>query len=91
MRTVVYERTFDDQLNSLEPNFERADDFISGAEWILSRNPEFGTLVDEESFIWFLPILDIFETSLGISYTFNDEYVYCLSIFQTEDGVEEDI
>ena len=46
MRTVVYESEFDDELEEIEPEFERADEFIRGTEWVLSRDPESGTCVD---------------------------------------------
>ncbi len=82
MFTNIY---FDEQLKAVQSDFERADEFIRGIEWVLARDAESGTCVDRVANIWFIPLIDIFRQAMGAFYTFDDEKVYMLSI-RMEDG-----
>ena len=66
----------------------RADEFTEGAEWVLSRDAEYGTKIAKN--VWFLPIS---RSSLGLSaslyYTFDNDKVYFLSIRRAPEEVEE--
>ena len=75
MRSVVESQQFADELQKLRPDPVRADDFVDGAKWVLSRNPEVGTKIGNS--VWFLPM------TLGnsiIYYTFEEDRVDLLSI-----------
>ncbi len=65
-----------------------ADEFTEGAEWVLSRDAEYGTKIAKN--VWFLPIS---RSSLGtyasLYYTFDDKKVYFLSIKRAPEEVEE--
>jgi len=82
MRGVVKETRFEEQLADIEPNVKRADEFVEGAEWTLSRDPTAkGTQVADNSCVWFLPTNDVpAAPSLVIYYTFDEKKVYLLSI-----------
>jgi hypothetical protein len=81
MRTIVRERQFTEQLQKLIPGFQRADDFVAGVEWVLSRDPTRGFQARPNSPVWCVPTAN--EPDLPpavISYCFNDTHVYLLSI-----------
>jgi len=80
MRTVVYDKTFDAALEAIEPSFERADEFLRGTEWLLARNPEYGTLVNPADKLWMMPTADVFPDAYVVWYTFDSAKVYMLSI-----------
>ena len=81
LHEVVYEDQFLQDLYSLQANPKIADEFILGAEWILSREQKYGTRITKDSDIWFYPIVDIPNMpSLALFYTFNDRSIYFLSI-----------
>jgi hypothetical protein len=88
MRDVVYEHEFDEQFAAIEPEFERADAFVKGVEWVLARDPTRGNCVDRQHNIWHMPLIDIFETALAVYYTFDDRTVYMLSIRVADDYLE---
>jgi hypothetical protein len=83
-REIVEHDQFRDELKAIEQDAKKADEFIDGAKWVLSRGPQSGTRIGK-SHVWFLPIAEssIIE-ALVIYYTFNDDYVYLLSIQKTE-------
>lgn len=77
MRTVVRDPRFEAEMKQIERNVEKADEFLRGAETILSRKPEAGHHLGGDSLIWFVPGHTV---DLSIYYTFDDENVYLLSI-----------
>ena len=81
MRTIVKDPRFETELSQLIPAIERADEFVSGAEWALSRDPTIGKPIGPNSKVRSLAC----STSPGyhpavIFYTFNDTQVAFLSI-----------
>jgi len=83
LREIVEETRFSDELSQLIPDARRADEFIDGAKWVLSRDPFSGKRIST-SRVWFLPM----EQVPGILpvilyYTFDDDYVNFLSIQET--------
>ena len=79
MRSVIYEPRFDQQLRQLLPNFERTDQFVSGVEWVLARDPQVGTRIANTD-VWFIPAVDIFPQALVIFYTFSKTKVYLMHL-----------
>ncbi len=75
-RTIVYDPLFEEQMAEFEPNIKRADEFIEGAETILSRSPESGFQLEDSS-VWFVPGHTV---DLVLYYTFDENHVYFLSI-----------
>jgi hypothetical protein len=87
LRKVKYEQRFDDELKQIEPDFWRADECLQGAEWLLARDPERGYRANPSSNVWILPVVDVpgFRPVV-IYYTFDDRYVYMLSIQLSSGG-----
>jgi hypothetical protein len=78
-RVIVEEFQFLDELSELEPDVIRADEFIEGAKFVLSRNPEYGEHIGKN--VWFLPMWKADEgRSAVLYYTFDTERVFFLSI-----------
>lgn len=50
IRTIVRDERFEYEMAKLEPNIRRADEFVEGAETILSRDPEAGCPLAELHF-----------------------------------------
>jgi hypothetical protein len=68
------------QLREIIPEAERADEYIEGAEWVLSRDPTYGTQLNGSD-VWFLPMENVPDMpSIVLYYTFDDERVYFISI-----------
>jgi hypothetical protein len=81
MRTIVREQLFEKQLKRIEKDFERADQFIQGVEWVLCKNPEAGYQVRDDSPVWGIAAQpDLTAEPVVVYYTFNDTHVYLLSI-----------
>ena len=76
IREVVREHRFEKEMALIHPNAKRADEFLEGAERILSRMPEAGYPVDGSN-IWFI---DGHTVDLALYYTFDTNRVYFLSI-----------
>lgn len=80
MRSVQYEPEFESELRAIEADFFRADEFIQGAEWTLSRDPQYGTRIGSSD-VWFLPLARWKNLPAAvIYYTFSDTMVFMLSI-----------
>ena len=83
MREIIEEHRFSLELQALVPNAKRADDFIEGAIWALSRNPSKGRRIGS-SHVWFLPMEDVPGLlPVVLYYTFDDDFVNFLSIQET--------
>ncbi|MCH7989232.1 MAG: hypothetical protein IID46_08790 [Planctomycetes bacterium] len=85
MRKVIRHREFESQLDELSHEYGRVDEFVRGIEWVLSRDPEAGTLVNRCPLTWFIPAPDVYDLPFGVSYTFNETHIYLLSIWVSED------
>ena len=79
IRTVVYDKRFDEELRRINPHVQRADEFVNGAEVVLARNPECGCPL-EDSKVWFICGHTV---DAAIYYTFDEDHVYFLSIEKT--------
>jgi hypothetical protein len=79
MRNAVHQPEFVAKLRLLLPDFERADEFVRGVEWILCRDPHSGTEIGRTN-VWFLPAADIFPQPLSIFYTFSQTEVFLLDV-----------
>lgn len=80
IRTIVYDKRFDEELARLQPHIRRALEFVEGAETILARDPEAGVPL-EKSQVWFVCGHTV---DAAIYYTFDADHVYFLSIEKTE-------
>ena len=77
-RQVIRQRSFERQLRELIEDAREADDFVEGAEFVLARDPEAGSPLDDE--IWFLPMAPIRGAQVALYYTFDDSTVRLLAI-----------
>jgi len=84
-RGIRKEPQFEQELLQLGFDPVRADEFVEGAEWVLSRYPDAGTKIAKN--VWFLPIG---RPSLGLSlyYTFDEDRVYFLSLQRASEEVD---
>ena len=83
MREIIEEPRFAFELAALIPKAQRADEFIDGAKWTLSRDPFSGRRIGN-SHVWFLPMEEIPGLlPIVLYYTFDDDYVNFLSIQET--------
>jgi hypothetical protein len=79
IRTIVRDERFELEMDYIEPNVRRADEFVEGAETILSRDPEAGCQL-EDSQVWFICGHTV---DAALYYTFDADNVYFLSIEKT--------
>ena len=78
-RTIIRDKRFEREMAEIERNVRRADEFLEGAEIILSREPERGCPL-EGSNVWFISGHTV---DLALYYTFDEDYVYFLSVQKT--------
>jgi hypothetical protein len=76
IRTIVRDPKFEEELRAIEADVHRADEFVMGAETILSRFPESGFPI-EGSQVWFICGHTV---DAAIYYAFDSDHVYFLSI-----------
>lgn len=75
-RDVVFSGRYEEELAKFKSDVKRTDEFVQGAVWTLSRNPEHGTQITKNSRVWFLPIEDTpTATPVALYYTFNENKV----------------
>jgi hypothetical protein len=83
-REIVEEERFKEELAKLIGDARRADEFIDGAKWVLSRRPTAGTPIGTGV----VHFLSIAESSVAdpivLFYAFDDNYVHFLSIRKTQ-------
>jgi hypothetical protein len=80
IRTIVYDPRFRQDLERIIPGVRRSDEFLEGAEQILSRTPEAGCQL-EDSNVWFVAGHTV---DVALYYTFDADNVYLLSIEKVE-------
>ena len=81
-RDIVRTERFERELEEIEQDPRRADEFTEAVEWTLARDPTSGTQIREDPPIWFIPMVDLpFGSSVAIYYTFDDRKVWLLSIY----------
>lgn len=85
LRSVIKEHRFEEDLRRIYDDARRADEFIEGVETILARKPEAGIQVADNSPVWCVLSNAHHELSpFIVFYTFNENYVYLLSVRLTE-------
>jgi hypothetical protein len=77
-RQVIRQRSFERELRALVQDVREADDFVEAAEFVLARDPEIGSPLDDG--IWFLPIAPIGNEQVALYYAFDDQTVTLLAI-----------
>lgn len=83
LREIVEDTRFTNELKTLIPDARRAEEFIDGAKWVLSRDPSSGKRISTSK-IWFLSLEEIPGIlPVILYYTFDDNYVNLLSIQET--------
>jgi hypothetical protein len=80
IRTIIRDHRFELEMDYIEPIVRRADEFMEGAETILSRDPEAGCPL-EGSQVWFICGHTV---DAALYYTFDADHVYFLSIEKTK-------
>jgi hypothetical protein len=81
MRKLVFDDLFSRQLGDLELHVPGIRAALTGLTYTLRTNPEFGTkLVDDPPF-WFVPLPDVAQRALGVTYIFDDDQIRLLSIW----------
>ena len=81
-RDIARTERFERELQDIEKNPRRADEFTEAVEWTLARDPSSGTQISENPSIWFIPMVDIRNgSSVAIYYTFDRNKVWLLSIY----------
>jgi hypothetical protein len=68
---VIHETSFDDELTKIKGSFERADDFMLGVAWRLSRNPYLGHYLGDRP-LWCVSDRSLSNNKLYILYTINE-------------------
>ena len=76
IRTIVREHRFEREMARIVASVQRADEFLEGAEHVLSRTPDAGYRL-EDSNVWFIGGHTV---DVALYYTFDDDYVYFLSV-----------
>ena len=79
LRDIARNSRFEQELAALEPNIERADEFLEGVEMVLARMPQCGTQIGN-SRVWFIPGWTV---DLAIYYAFDADRIILLSIRKT--------
>jgi hypothetical protein len=77
-RQVIRERSFERELRALIHDAREADDFVEAAEFVLARDPEIDSPLDDG--IWFLPMAPIGKVQLALYSTFDESTVTLLAI-----------
>jgi hypothetical protein len=86
-REIVKNPLFEQDLSKLEFDAVRADEFTEGAEYVLSRNPEYGTKIAKN--VWFLPMWRPSEgKSVNLYYTFDSDHIFFLALQAASEEVE---
>ena len=88
LREIVKDPRFEQDLAQIEFDAIRADEFTEGAEFVLSRNPEYGTKITRN--VWFLPMWRPGEgKNVNLYYTFDRDHVYFLALTRASEETEE--
>lgn len=81
LRSIVREFRFQHELERLEADVQRADEFTEAAEFVLARDPHEGQPVEPGGLVWAIPVNSVANMpAMVLYYTFNDQYVILLSI-----------
>ena len=80
---IVHEHAFDEQLANLAGDLERGDEFVSGAEWVLHRDPRQGHRITHHVWSLMCGAAGVKDAYLLYTFTDNPKRVYLLSIMAT--------
>jgi hypothetical protein len=80
LREVIREYSFEDELHVLIRDHRAADEFVEGAEFLLARNPELGSMARLDPQIWLMPMAPVEGKQVTLYYTFDDTTVILLGI-----------
>ena len=84
MRGIQREKVFEADAAEIIGSVKRADEFLEATEDALARNPLIGTRLGLSD-VWFLPVVASATVDpVVLYYTFNDQYVYFLSLQRTQ-------
>lgn len=87
LREIVKNPRFEQDLGQIHFDAMRADEFTEGAEFVLSRNPEYGTKIAKG--VWFLPMWRPAEgKNVNLYYTFDSDHVYFLALEPASDEAD---
>jgi hypothetical protein len=87
-REIIKSPLFEQDLSQLGFDAVRADEFTEGCEFVLARNPEYGTLIAKN--VWFLPMWQPDKGKrVNLYYTFDRDHVYFLSLQRAAEDVQE--
>lgn len=88
-REVIYTEKYEKELRAIDSDVKRVDEFVRGVEWEICRFPETGKRKDESKNVWGKPINDLpDQPPVVLYYTFNDQYIWFLSIRKFEHETE---
>jgi len=83
IREIIEEDRFKEELRHIISDARRADEFLDGARWVLSRDPMSGSRIGPTA-VWFFPMEEIPNIlPVVLYYTFDHDYVNFLSIQET--------
>lgn len=77
-RSIVREGLFEDSLAALIGDAEQADEFVAGAEDLLSREPESGSPL--AGGVWALPMAPLKDAAVYLYYSFDECTVLFIAI-----------
>lgn len=79
-RGIIKTSEFEKSLAGLfEKDIKRADEFISGCEWLLANDPHRGIFVCQDPPVWMIPHSSE-SIEVAVFYCFNDQRVWMLHI-----------
>lgn len=85
-RDVIYTDQFTKELEEIESDIKRADEFVRGVEYLICQYPDRGKHRDSIKNIWAWAMNE--HPGAVLYYTFNDDTIWLLSIktFENEDS-----
>lgn len=81
-RGITYTDQFVKELEEIEPDVVRADEFIHGVEYLICQFPDRGKHKDTVRNVWAWAMNEY--PNVVLYYTFNDKYIWLLSIKKFE-------
>lgn len=81
MRVVKCADGFDEALVKVQAAFPHARAFVTGAEWVLVRDPTRGQQIGERATVWCIPIIEQPGfPSVVLYYAFTEKHLLLISI-----------
>ncbi len=76
--SIIYDSEFEEQLSALISDYFEADEFVRGAEDLLSRLPQSGTRLTDS--VWSLPMCPVSNRQVTLFYAIGETAVIFLAI-----------